>query len=92
MAADSVVPLGEFNTFHCVMKFFCDLGCRLSATYVAEQLAKIRKNRAIRNCWISSRVEIKLHPFITSAKLSEAQVPKGYNFIAPQAPIQKMYY
>ena len=37
---------------------------------------------------------IKLHPFGTSAKQSEAQacMPKGDNFIAPQALIPQLYY
>ena len=40
------------------------------------QLAKNGKNSAIRNCYISLRGAIKLHPFGTSAKQSEACMPK----------------
>ena len=43
------------------------------------------KNGAIRNCCISARGAMKLHPFGTSAERSKAHVPKGCNFIAPQA-------
>ena len=35
---------------------------------------------------------IKLHPYDTSAERSEAHVPKGSNFIAPQAPYQQQLY
>ena len=50
------------------------------------------KNSAIRNCWISARGAIKLHPSSTSAKLREAHMLKGCNFIAPCEPIQQLYY
>ena len=39
----------------------------------------------IRNCWISVRGAIKMHRFSTSTERSKACVPKGCNFIAPQA-------
>ena len=48
------------------------------------------KNSAISNCWISARGANKLHPFSTSAELSETCVPKGCNFIDPQALIQEL--
>ena len=38
--------------------------------------AKNGKNSAIRNCWMSARGAIKLHPFCTSAAQSEACVLK----------------
>ena len=43
---------------------------------------------AIMYCWISSIGAIILHPFGKSAKQSEAHMPKGCNFFAPQALIQ----
>ena len=46
----------------------------------------------IRNCWVSARGAKKLHPFGTRAELSEARVPKGCNFFAPQALTQQLYY
>ena len=50
-------------------------------------------NSAIkRNCWISARVAIKLHPFVTSAEWSGACMPKGCNFIALEALIPQLYY
>ena len=49
------------------------------------------KNIAIRNCWISARGAIILHPFGASAERSKACMPKGCNFIAPQALIQHCY-
>jgi len=43
------------------------------------------KKCAIKNCWISARGAIKLHHFDTTAEQIKAHVPKGCNFIAPQA-------
>ena len=38
------------------------------------------KNSAVRNCCISARGAIKLHPFGTSVERSEACMPKGVQF------------
>ena len=38
---------------------------------------------ALRNCWISVRGAIKLHPFGTSAERIEAMCAKGVQFYCP---------
>ena len=60
--------------------------------YYCAQEAKNVKNSAIRNCCISAREEIRLHPFGTSAERIKACILKGCNFIAPRALIQQFYY
>ena len=42
-------------------------------------IAKTRKNSAIRNCCISARGAIKLHPFVTSAEQTKECMPKKIN-------------
>ena len=64
----------------------------LNSTTTKSKIKFQEQNSAIRNCCISARGAIKLHLFGTSAELSEACMPKGCNFIAPQVLIQQLYY
>ena len=58
---------------------------RTANTVVGLTVGKKWKNIAIRNCWISVRGAIKLHPYGTSAEQIEACILEWCNFIPPQA-------
>ena len=64
--------------FHHMMKDLLDMVLQETLRYIS--VWKWKKSAA-RNCWISARGTIKLHPFSTSSEWSDACMLKGCNCI-----------
>ena len=82
--------LWDYERTICVTVIFYDSLPLLFNTGIKKEKNRVRINELLHKC--ESGGAIKLLPFGTSAKQSEACVLKGCNFIATQASIQHLYY